>query len=235
MHLFYKTRIEGKTQELDEQESRHAVRVLRLLKGDPVILVDGAGGWYEAVIEEAHPKRCILEIRSFTEGHSPLPYHLHIAISPTRSIDRFEWFLEKATEIGISEITPLICERTERKQVKSERLEKIIVSAMKQSLRAYKPLLSGPVQLSDFLRRDVSGTRGIAHCHHTHRLTLSELEQSGRYTVLIGPEGDFTGEEVSEAVSAGYLPFQLAESRLRTETAGIYLCSAISMMELKVT
>jgi 16S rRNA (uracil1498-N3)-methyltransferase len=234
MHLFYKRLIEGKIQELDEQESRHAIRVLRLLKGDMVILVDGAGGWYEAVIEEAHPRRCILEVRSFTEDYRPLPYHLHIAISPTASMDRFEWFLEKATEIGISEITPLICRRTERKQVKSERLEKIIVSAMKQSLRAYKPLLSEPVHLSDFLKREVPGTRGIAHCHHTYRLALAELEHSGRYTLLIGPEGDFAAEEVSEAVSAGYQPFHMGESRLRTETAGIHLCSAIRIMESEV-
>jgi 16S rRNA (uracil1498-N3)-methyltransferase len=212
MHLFYKRLIEGKNQELDEQESRHAIRVMRLQKGDMVILVDGAGGWYEAVIEEAHPKRCILEI----------------------SMDRFEWFLEKATEIGISEITPLICRRTERKQVKSERLEKIIVSAMKQSLRAYKPILSEPVHLSDFLTREVQGTRGIAHCHHTARFALAELEHSGRYTLLIGPEGDFTAEEVSEAVSAGYQPFHMGEARLRTETAGIHLCSAIRIMESEI-
>jgi 16S rRNA (uracil1498-N3)-methyltransferase len=231
MHLFYTPHISGETHELDEQESKHAVRVLRLVQGDGVILVDGAGGWYEAVVREDHPKRCLLEVRSHTPGYKPLPYHLHLAISPTKNMDRFEWFMEKATEIGISEITPLLCHRTERKQVKPERLDRILVSAMKQSLRAFKPVLSEPVQLNDFLKRDVPGTRGIAHCHPTDRTFVTGLEKSGHYTLLVGPEGDFTDEEVRKAMDTGYVPFHLGDSRLRTETAGIHLCSAIQILE----
>jgi 16S rRNA (uracil1498-N3)-methyltransferase len=227
MQLFYAPRISGEFHELDEQESRHAVRVLRLSKGEKVVLVDGTGGWYECEIAEAHPKRCRLEIRTRTPDHNPLPYDLHIGISPTRSTDRFEWFLEKATEIGISEITPLICHRTERSRLNYERLQRIIVSAMKQSLRAYKPALSEPVRFDRFLKGRHSGTLGIAHCQSGDRISLEELKPSGRYTLLIGPEGDFTDDEIDSAVSAGYIPFHLGESRLRTETAGIYVCSVV--------
>jgi 16S rRNA (uracil1498-N3)-methyltransferase len=235
MHLFYTPHIIGNIHELDEQESKHAARVLRLVKGDDVILVDGAGGWYHAVIREDHPKRCVLEILSHTPGYNPLPYHLHIAISPTKNMDRFEWFLEKATEIGISKITPLMCHRTERKHVNQERLERILVSAMKQSLKAYKPLLSEQLQLADFLKSKNSGTRGIAHCLPTDRISLAKMELSGPYTFLVGPEGDFTEEEIQMAIKAGYRPVHLGDSRLRTETAGVHLCSAIQILEEKGT
>jgi len=231
MHLFYTPNPRGEQHELDEQESRHAVRVLRLSRGDRVILVDGTGGWYEAEILDDHHKHCLLRILSSREHYRPLPYHLHIAISPTRQMERFEWFLEKATEIGISEITPLICERTERGRLKTDRLEKIIVSAMKQSLRAYKPLLNEPVALESLLARDLSGTRGIAHCMETERVALTDLQRAGSYTLLVGPEGDFTGGEALKAIDAGYRPFHLGESRLRTETAGVHICSAIQIIE----
>lgn len=233
MHLFYTPGLNGETHELDEQESKHAVRVLRLSKGDAVVCVDGTGGWYEAVILDDHPKRCVLEVGNHISAYKPLPYHLHIAISPTKSLDRFEWFLEKATEIGITRITPLMCHRTERKQVKMERLEKIIVSAMKQSLKAYMPHLSQPVSLDGFLMRRFDGALGIAHCHPTNRSDLAAIDPAGSYTMLIGPEGDFTEEEVRRAVKAGFLPFDLGESRLRTETAGIHICSAIQILERK--
>ncbi|MDX2430259.1 MAG: RsmE family RNA methyltransferase, partial [Bacteroides sp.] len=144
MHLFYTPQIEGDTFQLEEQESKHAIRVLRLLRGDAVVLVDGLGGWYDAVIVDDHPKRCSLVIKSHTKDYQALPYKLHMAVAPTKNMDRFEWFLEKATEIGVSEITPLICQRSERKHVKTERLDRILVSAMKQSLRAYKPVLNDP-------------------------------------------------------------------------------------------
>ncbi|MEN8156549.1 MAG: 16S rRNA (uracil(1498)-N(3))-methyltransferase [Bacteroidota bacterium] len=234
MHLFYTPHISGGTHELDEQESKHAIRVLRLVRGDGVILVDGAGGWYEAAILEDHPKRCLLEIRNHTPGYQPLPYHLHVAISPTKNMDRFEWFLEKATEIGISEITPLMCHRTERKQVKMERMERIVVSAMKQSLKAYKPALSEPVSMVDFLKQEHSGMRGIAHCIPTERLSLAGMKPRGRYTLMIGPEGDFTDQEVQLAVDAGFSPVHLGASRLRTETAGVHICSAIQIIECKL-
>lgn len=230
MNLFYSPHIEGENFMLDEQESKHAIRVLRLVRGDRVVLIDGRGGWFEADIVEDHPKRCLLRIRSHTPEHQPLSYHLHVAISPTKNMDRFEWFLEKATEIGISEITPLICQRSERKQVKAERLERILVSAMKQSLKAYKPLLNAPVPMAEFLHGEREGTLGIAHCHSGDRKGIAELERTGNYTLLVGPEGDFSEEEVNLALRTGFAPFHLGESRLRTETAGVYICTAISLL-----
>ena len=232
MHLFYTPALAGEVHTLDEQESKHAVRVLRLVKGDPVILVDGTGGWFEAVIVEDHPKRCQLIIKSETSDYQPLPYSLHLAVSPTKNLDRFEWFLEKATEIGITEITPLLCHRTERKQVKKERLERILVSAMKQSLKAYKPILNDPVPIKDFLEVKRGGTLGIAHCYPQDRKVLHKLGPTANYTLLVGPEGDFTEEEVADAMKAGYLPFHLGKSRLRTETAAVYITAAISFLDL---
>jgi 16S rRNA (uracil1498-N3)-methyltransferase len=232
MHLFYNPHIQGDSFELEEQESKHAIRVLRLIRGDRVILVDGRGGWYEAVITEDHPKRCRLKIETEKQGYQALSYKLHLAMAPTKNLDRFEWFLEKATEIGISEITPLICKRSERRQIKIERLEKILVSAMKQSLKAYKPKLNEPMGMEEFLNIERPGTLGIAHCYPLKRLSIKEMNHSGNYTLMVGPEGDFTEEEVSLALQSGYAPFHLGSSRLRTETAAIYITNAISLHHL---
>lgn len=230
MHLFYTPNISGDTLVLEEQESKHAIRVLRLQVGDTVILIDGEGGWYEAVIRDDHPKRCLLSVSSHIENYKPLPYKLHIAISPTKNMERFEWFLEKATEIGISKVTPLMCHRTERKQVKMERLDRILVSAMKQSLKAFKPLLSEPVTLETFLKKEQEGSLAIAHCYPLDRISLGDLETTGNYTILVGPEGDFTEKELEAAIRAGYKPLHLGESRLRTETAGVHIASAVSVL-----
>jgi len=232
MHLFYNPHIQGDSFELEEQESKHAIRVLRLVRGDRVILVDGRGGWYEAVIADDHPKRCRLQIETEKQGYQPLSYTLHLAVAPTKNLDRFEWFLEKATEIGISEITPLICKRSERRQVKNERLEKILVSAMKQSLKAFKPKLNKPMGMDEFLKIDRQGTLGIAHCYPLERQGIKELDQAGTYTLMVGPEGDFTEEELGKALQAGYIPFHLGSSRLRTETAALYITAAISLQHL---
>ena len=231
MHLFYTPDIDGNSYNLDEQESKHAIRVLRLGRGDEVILVDGRGTWYKARISEDNPKSCILDIYSVKEDYLPLPYQLHIAISPTKNNDRFEWFLEKATEIGISGITPLLCQRTERNRLKTARLERILVSAMKQSLRAFKPVLHEPLSLKEFLSRPSGGSKCIAHCMPKERTFLSSLKKEGSYTFLVGPEGDFTEEEVQMALASGYRPLSLGPSRLRTETAGVHLCSAIQLLE----
>lgn len=230
MNLFYNPLIEGDTFDLDEQESRHAARVLRMGPGDAVTLVDGKGGWYEGTIEDSHPRRCRIKINSHTPDYQPLPYKLHIAISPTKIMERFEWFLEKATEIGITEITPLLCNRSERKRVNAGRLERIIISAMKQSLKAYKPLLNEPEKIVDFISRDQTGTKGIAHCMPSDRKWLTDMQFSDNNILLVGPEGDFTGEEIDMAVKAGYQPFHLGNSRLRTETAGVFLATAIQIL-----
>lgn len=234
MNLFYSPHIEGDVFLLDEKESKHAIRVLRMVKGEKLVLIDGRGGWYEAFIEDDHPKRCSLRIKSHTPDYQPLPYQLHLAISPTKNMDRFEWFLEKATEIGISEITPLLCFRSERRQVKAERLERILISAMKQSLKAYKPILNDPLSMEAFLALEREGTKGIAHCYPSDRKGLHDLDRSGKYTMLVGPEGDFTEEEVSLALKSGYTPFHLGESRLRTETAGVYLTTAVQLFSEKL-
>lgn len=238
MSLFYSPRVTEDFAELDEKESGHAVRVLRLRTGDAVNLVDGKGGWYEAVIEEDHPKRCRLKILSRVPDHHPLPYSLHLAISPVKNTDRFEWFLEKATEIGISEITPLLCHRTERTRINTGRLERIIISAMKQSLKAYKPTLHPLTPLTEFVASDHGGTLGIAHCisgengNSPGRISINRLPGNSKYTLLVGPEGDFTDEEVCAALEAGYRPFHLGDSRLRTETAGVYICAALNLRYL---
>jgi len=232
MHLFYNPHVQGESFNLEEQESKHAIRVLRLVRGDKVIVVDGKGGWYEAIIADDHPKRCSLKIETGVQGYQPLSYSLHLAVAPTKNLDRFEWFLEKATEIGITEITPLICRRSERRQLKMERLEKILISAMKQSLKAYKPVLNNPINVEEFLKTDRQGTLGIAHCYPLDRKSINELDHSGRYTLMVGPEGDFTEEELTEAIKAGYVPFHLGSSRLRTETAAIHITSAISLRHL---
>ncbi len=232
MHLFYSPHIQGDSFVLEEQESKHAIRVLRLGRGDRVILVDGKGGWYEAIIIDDHPKRCCLKIENRTEAYQTLPYRLHLAVAPTKNLERFEWFLEKATEIGLTEITPLICRRSERRQLKQERLEKILVSAMKQSLKAYKPLLNNPLTVEEFLKTEREGSLGIAHCYPLERMGINELEPSEKYTLMVGPEGDFTEEELGKALEAGYLPFHLGSSRLRTETAAVYITTAISLRHL---
>jgi 16S rRNA (uracil1498-N3)-methyltransferase len=231
MNLFYIPHIEGEIFELDEMESKHAVRVLRLGAGDPIVLVDGMGGWFEATIEDDHPKKCKCRIHSRMENFQPLSYGLHLAVSPTKNVDRFEWFLEKSTEIGITEITPLICRRSERKQIKMERLEKILISAMKQSLKAYKPTLHPALYLEDFLKLKTDGVKGIAHCYPTERSGVTEFGLSEHYTMLVGPEGDFTEEEVRLALKAGYTPFHLGQSRLRTETAAVYICTAVQLLQ----
>ena len=230
MHLFYDPRIQGDILELEEQESKHAIRVLRLVKGDPLILVDGRGGWYEGVIEEDHAKHCRIRILNKTEGYQAPGYELHMAVAPTKNMDRYEWFLEKATEIGISEITPLICMRSERKQVKMERLDKILGSAMKQSLRAYKPTLNPPMSFMDFIQQKGEGVLAMARCYPQDRKGINELSPEGKYTFLVGPEGDFSEEEIDEALKAGYVPVSLGESRLRTETAALYITTAISLL-----
>ncbi len=235
MNLFYSPHIQGETHLLEEQESKHAIRVLRLLKGEKVVLVDGFGGWYEAVIEEDHPKRCLLRIQSRKQNYQEMEYSLHLAVSPTKKLERFEWFLEKSTEIGISEITPLICHRSERKQLKMERLERILVSAMKQSLKAYKPLLNDPVSFEEFMKLEHRGARGIAYCKGSDRVGIEQLGPAGPYTLMVGPEGDFTEQEVSRALEAGFAPFHLGPSRLRTETAAVYITASISTLQQQQT
>lgn len=227
MQLFYTPDINPSLPQyfLSEEESKHAVRVLRLAVGDEVTLIDGKGGLYKAEIKDAHPKRTILQINSVTTEFNKRNHYLHIAIAPTKNLDRVEWFLEKATEIGIDEISLIICQRSERKEAKVERLNKIVTSAIKQSIKAYHPILNTPVNLAQFLKQPFDGQKFIAHCDDGEKVSLTQsIEKHGRYLILIGPEGDFTPAEVDAALQNGYKAITLGESRLRTETAALEVC-----------
>lgn len=231
MHIFYTPDISGKTFTLDETESKHCVRVLRLDKGDEITLVDGRGGFFTARIADANPKRCSVEVIDSKLNFGKREYQIHIAIAPTKNMDRIEWFLEKATEIGIDRVTPLLCRFSERKEVKLDRLEKVMVSAMKQSLKAYLPKLDELTKFADFIRQPFEGQKFIAHCEEQHReLLKNAVKSGGDYLILIGPEGDFSSEEIELAINAGFLPVSLGDSRLRTETAGVVACHTFNLL-----
>lgn len=227
MHLFYTPDIAPTHPQyfLNEEESKHAVRVLRLEVGAEVQLIDGRGRLYTAQIKDAHPKRTILQITKVVTGFNKRNHYLHIAIAPTKNLDRLEWFLEKATEIGIDEISLIICQRSERKEAKTERLNKIITAAMKQSLKAYHPILNEAVSFNKFLTQPFSGQKFLAHCEDSEKTTLSkELIKQDKYLILIGPEGDFSPVEIELALQSGFKAITLGESRLRTETAALEAC-----------
>ncbi|KGE15629.1 16S rRNA (uracil(1498)-N(3))-methyltransferase [Sphingobacterium deserti] len=236
MHLFYTPTLEPQHENfvLSEEESKHAVRVLRLVAGDTVYLVDGRGGWYTAEILDPHPKRTTLLINQVEQEYGKLHYHLHIAVAPTKNIDRIEWFLEKATEIGVHEITPIITEHSERKEVKVDRLHKVVVSAMKQSLKAYVPTINPAISLSQFLKAQPDDTQAvccIAHCADSEKQYLADVCQpAGNYLILIGPEGDFSEKEIAQALALGFHPVSLGTSRLRTETAALASSLEIALL-----
>ncbi len=230
MQLFYVPDIVGAEVVLNETESKHAVKVLRLSEGDTVQIIDGKGGFYEAQISDAHPKRCKLSISKSTPNFGKKDFKLHIAIAPTKSIDRFEWFLEKCTEIGIDEITPVLCEHSERKTIKPERLEKILISAIKQSLKAYLPKLNQLTSLKEFISETSVTNKFIAHCYDSEKTHLKNEHLKNEDTlILIGPEGDFSSEEIEFATSHGFKEITLGTSRLRTETAGIVACQIVNL------
>lgn len=233
MQLFYTPNIDPRLSEyfLSEEESKHAVRVLRLIVGDAVTLIDGKGGLYKAEIKDAHPKRTILQINSATQEFNKRNHYLHIAIAPTKNLDRVEWFLEKATEIGIDEISLIICQRSERKEAKVERLDKIITSAVKQSIKAYHPVLNAPVPFGQFLKQPFDGQKFIAHCDDGEKTELAQsIQKQKRYLIMIGPEGDFSPAEVDAALQNGYKAITLGESRLRTETAALEACFEVNFL-----
>jgi 16S rRNA (uracil1498-N3)-methyltransferase len=229
MNIFYSQNIRGNNGILDEAESHHCVKVLRLQVGDEVFLVDGKGGFFEGVIALANQKASIIEIKKSQFEFGKRNYNIHIAIAPTKNIERFEWFLEKATEIGIDEITPIICHHSERKILREDRLEKVITSAMKQSLKAYHPVFHSLTSFEKFIETSRAGNRLIAHCIESERHDLIKMKpENYDFNLLIGPEGDFSEKEVKIAISKGFLPVSLGKSRLRTETAGIVACQIIS-------
>lgn len=216
---------------LSEDESKHAIRVLRLVVGAQINLVDGRGGLYTAAIVDAHPKRTVLEIVAVRLDAGRRDYYLHIAIAPTKNIDRLAWFLEKATEVGVDEITPIVCERSERREVKVDRLNKVMVAAMKQSLKADLPKLNEAVSYGDFLSQDFDGHKLIAHCGDGEKRYINQVvPPAGSCLVLIGPEGDFSGSEIGHAEANGFRPITLGDARLRTETAALTSCIEVALL-----
>lgn len=205
-------------------------------EGDNLKITNGIGCFFDAKIISSDPKHCLASVLN-VEKVEPLPYSLHLAVAPTKLNDRFEWFLEKATEIGITEITPIICDHSERKVIKPERYEKILQSAMKQSLKAYLPVLNEATKFSDFISASNSqqklstDLKFIAHCEETKKQTLkSALKVNRNVTILIGPEGDFSVSEIQATKDCGYVPVSLGNSRLRTETAAIVACHSVAFI-----
>ncbi|MFI5219362.1 MAG: 16S rRNA (uracil(1498)-N(3))-methyltransferase [Bacteroidia bacterium] len=228
MQLFYCPNINSDLHFFSEEEAEHCIGVLRHKKGDVVHLVDGEGGLYKAEIIIAEKKNCEVRILETQKETGRRNYSLHIAIAPTKNIDRLEFFLEKTTEIGIDEITPIICEHSERKEIKRERLNKILVAAMKQSVKAYLPELNSSIRFKDFVEQAKSPQKFICTCEVDKSSTLKNIySKENDVLLLIGPEGDFSKEEIKFAESNGFKTISLGESRLRTETAGIVACSTI--------
>ncbi len=233
MQLFYNSKISTATKQLvfDKIESKHIVRVLRKKENDVLKITNGKGYLFDAKISFASDKKCMADIIAVTEKEKPWNYYLHIAIAPTKNNDRIEWFLEKETEIGIDEITHIICANSERRIVKLDRFEKIIQSAMKQSLKFTLPKLNAPVKFNEFIQQDFDGTLCIAHCEKQARNLLKKVvAPSEKATIIIGPEGDFSTEEIEKALASKFVPVSLGESRLRTETAALVTVNLISFI-----
>ncbi|ARS42483.1 16S rRNA (uracil(1498)-N(3))-methyltransferase [Sphingobacteriaceae bacterium GW460-11-11-14-LB5] len=232
MHIFYTPDITQNTYTLNEEESKHCVRVLRLTVGSIVNLVDGKGGFYTAEITSDNPKKVSLSILKVEREFHKRNHYLHIAVAPTKNIDRIEWFLEKATELGIDEITPIITDRSERRVVKEDRLIKVITSAVKQSIKAYHPKLNDAISYDAFLKESFDGEKLIAHCiDNGEKEYISKLvAPHQKYLILIGPEGDFTPDEVNLALNKGFKALTLGDNRLRTETAALSVCFEINYL-----
>ncbi|WP_309642118.1 16S rRNA (uracil(1498)-N(3))-methyltransferase [Flavobacterium sp.] len=229
MQLFYNPNIDEATIDFtfDKEESKHIVKVLRKKDGDILFVTNGLGFLFKTEIVLAIDTKCTVKIVGFEKAPTP-KFHLHLAVAPTKMNDRFEWFLEKATEIGVSEITPIICDHSERKQIKIDRFDKIVTSAMKQSNQYYLPKLNEVVAFKDFIKMKNEGMLFIAHCEETNKKLLKELlEPNTNLTILIGPEGDFSSKEIELALDKKFVPVSLGNTRLRTETAAIVACHSV--------
>lgn len=232
MQLFYNPHLkEGDSVfNFDASESKHIIKVLRKKKGDDLWITNGLGWLFHATIIEDNSKNCEVKILSEKKSY-PQSHTLHMAVAPTKMNDRFEWFLEKATEIGVHEITPLICERSERKTIKLDRMQRVIEAAMKQSLQTFMPKLNEPISVTEFLKKPAKGLRFIAHCEDSERHELKRrVVPDQDLTILIGPEGDFTPDEIKNALKNGYLPVSMGKTRLRTETAAIVSCTIVALI-----
>ena len=232
MQLFYNPELDHSVTQFffSPEESKHISRVLRKKEGDVLQITNGKGDIFSAKILEAHTKKCKASIIE-RQQRTPSNYVLHIGIAPTKNNDRFEWFLEKATEIGIAKITPLLCEHSERKIIKPERLEKVLQAAMKQSLQAYLPELRPLTPLKEFVTTTSADLKLIAHCSKGEKSELKrKLQPDKEVLILIGPEGDFSENEIDWALTHGFLPVSLGRNRLRTETAAIVACATAAII-----
>lgn len=239
MELFYSTQMENGLCTLTEEESRHCAKVLRHNVGDTINVIDGFGSLLECRIIECG-KKVVCSVESVKENFGTHNYHLTMAVCPTKNIDRYEWFLEKGTEMGIDEVVPVIGEHSERRIIKPERLEKILVSAAKQSLKGAIPVLRDAVSVKQFIKECAAaeGVKLIAYCGEQEKVTLAQAVQKAvaanpgvpRITILIGPEGDFSPAEVEAAIGAGFSPLTLGDSRLRTETAAVAAVAGVYFM-----
>jgi len=232
MQLFYNPDLTDDYPEFSfsREESKHIVRVLRKKEGDTLHITNGRGWLFTAEIVSANPNNCKIRVID-KELQSKRSYKVHLVVAPIKINDRYEWFLEKATEIGVDSITPIICENSERKTIKNERFNKIIQSAMKQSLQCYLPTLNDACSFVDFIKQNLDGQKFMAHCEDTVRKSFKkELKTNQDVTILIGPEGDFSVKEITTALDKNYIPVTLGETRLRTETAAILACHTISLV-----
>ena len=230
MHVFYAPDI-AINPELPEEEAGHCLRVLRLSIGDEVTLTDGIGNFYKAVISATGGKRCQVKVTETIPQEKGWNGYLHVAMAPTKNMDRNEWFAEKATEIGFDELTFLNCRFSERKVIKNERIEKILISAIKQSLKARLPKLNEMTDFDKFIAQEFQGQKFIAHCYEGEKPQLKNVLKAGEDAlVLIGPEGDFSEEEVKKAIECGFTPISLGKSRLRTETAALVACHTMNLL-----
>ncbi len=235
MQLFYATEFTSPLYTLSEEESKHCVRVLRLTTGDTLYITDGRGNLFCCEVEDPNPKRCRVRVIEQQTEYGALGYSLTMAVAPTKNSDRYEWFLEKATEIGVGEIVPLLTSHSERKVVKQEREERVITSAMKQSLKAYHPTLHPLTPFAELLKIDFEGDKFIAHCNESSsKMPLPALLTPSRSTmILIGPEGDFSPEEVEAALRAGFREVSLGTQRLRTETAAVVATTMVAIKNME--
>jgi len=233
MQLFYNSTLDNSAKQFifPPDESKHIVRVLRKTEGDTVHITNGKGYLFEAEIIEADQKKCKARISSQRKS-IPKRYKLHMVVAPTKMNDRYEWFLEKATEIGVDEITPIICDHSERKTIKLERMERVLQAAMKQSLQTVLPQINPPISCKEFLEQDNTvGYRFIAHCQNGDKMELKRrVIADNDATIMIGPEGDFSKEEIDLAKEKGYTPISLGRNRLRTETAAIVACTTVAII-----
>lgn len=228
--LFYSPDI-GVNPLLPEQESQHCVKVLRMREGAQLTVTDGAGTFYDCSLLQAHPRQCMVNIRGQREVSHKRGFSLQIAFAPTKQMDRNEWFVEKATEIGVDRFIPIVSSLSERKQIKHERLTKTAISAMKQSQQAFLPVIEEMVNIEALLCRPFEGRKFIAHCHDLPREPLSQTSRRGEdVLIMIGPEGDFSEDEIERAMAHGFEPVSLGDTRLRTETASLVATHTIHVI-----